>query len=259
MQLTALGLNQDQIHLSGRFPVDEEVFVDAILADLRDRGVLPTADYPKAEFEQFRDAIGHSYDHGGYHTYIFPEEARLLFAIAAIRQPRRVAVLGSYYGYWGIWAMPAVRAAGGLAWFVDVNPRVSSINAENLRRLGFLPEHAMVVTGDAVRFAEEAAGGVDLAVIDPEGDPADPRPNYRDKAIYHPVAERIIRKLAQGALAVCHNILLTNEANDPYFAEKVASYRRQYAEFLPLMERSFRSVSDYATTEGVGVYALPTG
>jgi len=251
--LMGAGLNEDQIHLSTRFPIDEEGLVDRILEDLVARGAIPSARYPKDRFVEFRSLIDHEYDHGAYETYIFPEEARLMFALAWITGPRRTAFLGSYYGYWGVWALPGIERAGGEAWFVDLDPRVNEVAACNLRRFGF--DRVRVVTQDAVEFASRFGERLDLVGLDAEGPPDHPEPSYRGKAVYHPVLGALDGRLSPRALLVCHNMLLDDVAVDPYFEAKAAKYAGEYSAFLPLAARVFDVCVEYPTTEGVGVYA----
>ncbi len=102
------GLNRDQLSLTTRFPSDEEGYVDRCLLALRDAGIISSIEYPKASFDACSIQIARTYKHGSYSTYIFPEEARLLYALAYIADGTRWAFLGSYYGYWAAWAMAGV-------------------------------------------------------------------------------------------------------------------------------------------------------
>src|SRR5882672_9330106 len=115
-------LNEDQRNLSTRFPLDGRQYVAEILDDLHAIGVITSVCYPEDEFGEYRDLVARCTGHGGRTTYIFPEEARLLFALAHLLAPLKSVFLGSYYGYWALWALPGIVAAGGRATLVDINP-----------------------------------------------------------------------------------------------------------------------------------------
>src|SRR5271154_2542998 len=83
-RMGSFGLNRDQFHLSGRFPANEEAFVDGILADLVKQGAIPSTAYDKAAFTTFRKRVMAEFDHGEFSTYIFPEEERLVYALSEI-------------------------------------------------------------------------------------------------------------------------------------------------------------------------------
>ena len=81
-------LSEDQLNLSTRFPHDERGYVAEILADLHEAGVLDSVEYPNDEFEDLRRMVAECFVHDCRTTYIFPEEARLLFAVAHLIRPR---------------------------------------------------------------------------------------------------------------------------------------------------------------------------
>jgi predicted O-methyltransferase YrrM len=254
--LLARGLTRDQIHLSGRFPDKEERAIDRFLADLAVRGVIAQPTYDKARYRAHRAEVEAGYDHEGYLTYIFPEETRLLYALAENVRPGHAVALGSYYGYWVAFALPAVRAAGGTIDLVDIDPRVCALAEKNLARFGF-QDVARVVNQDVQEYLSLRVDPIDFAILDPEGRPDDPDPERRGKSIYHPTLRSLLPRLAAGAVVVSHNILLSNSTDSPYFAEKIAHYWECYYRFWPLAQRSFQVVVDCDTTEGVAVFARP--
>ena len=79
---------------------------------------------------------GTMYDHGPFRTYIYPEEARLLFAIADILRPKAAIFLGSYYGYWARAPLAVIARHGGRAVLVDPDPQAQAVARRNLKSAG---------------------------------------------------------------------------------------------------------------------------
>jgi len=252
-ELKTKNLTEDQIHLSARFPLSEEQFVDEILASLQKQGVIQNTEYSKEAFSEYRKTIYLNYKHGKYYTFIFPEEERIIYALTQIVKPVTVVLLGSYYGYWGIWAMPAVKEVGGLAYFVDLNEEVNKIANINLENFGY-QGYFQVITQEGVDFMRQKNMRYDFAVLDAEGKANHLNPDYRGKAIYYPLIKEGIKHINDGGLFLCHNILLENYLTDPYFENKIAKNFQEYAKFLPFVNKSFKFSLNYSTTEGIGVY-----
>ena len=252
-ELRSKDLTEDQIHLSSRFPLNEAQFVDEILAELKNQGVIKTTEYSKKAFSEYRKTIYSNYNHGKYYTFIFPEEERIMYALTQIVKPSTVILLGSYYGYWGIWAMPAVKEVGGLAYFVDLNDDVNKIANINLQNFGY-QGHFEVITQEGVDFMKQKKTRYDLAVLDAEGNANHPNSDYRGKAVYYPLIKEGIKHIYNGGFALCHNILLKNFLADPYFKLKIAKNLREYEKFLPFVKENFPFALEYNTTEGIGVY-----
>jgi predicted O-methyltransferase YrrM len=255
--LLAHGLTEDQIHFAFRYPRDEEALVDRILIELLDRGALQRVDYDKAAFREHLARM-RRYDHDCYQTYIYPEEARLVFALADIVRPQHIVALGSYYGWWALWAAPALAKNGGRAVLVDVNPVSNAIAESNLIKLGFA-SFTEVVNCDAIEYLCSNGQEFDFVLLDAEGSPDDARPEYRDKAIYNPIVSALLPHLAQQSVLVCHNILLDNlMMTDPYLRSRSRSYRSQYGQFLNVVDQIFSVRLNCPTTEGIGVYIKRT-
>ena len=254
--LEKLGLDEDQIHLSSRLAHDEVSKVDGILYDLKGAGVIDSVEYPKQEFDAYRQQVYESYDHGQYSTYIFPDEERLLYALAHILQPKSTVFLGSYYGYWGIWAMPGIQKGGGKACFLDVNPDVNALAERNYTEMGFAA-HTEFLTKDGIGFCESTSQSFDLVVLDAECPKDHPNPEFRGKGIYGPLTRAVLPKLQPGATMVTHNILLENTISDSYFENKIKKNQLQLASYLDITMSQFAFSKGYNTTEGTGVYKMP--
>ncbi|MDX8053968.1 class I SAM-dependent methyltransferase [Lentzea sp. BCCO 10_0798] len=250
--LSELGLNLDKQSLSTRFPPDDHACVTNVLAALAKNGLIADTDYPVDEFEDFAELVSKKWDHGDRTTFIFPEEARLMFALAHRTRPRNAVFLGSYYGYWAVWALPAVAAAGGRVTLVDIDPDVMALAERNIAELGY--SHLVdFVVADATEYARTLSD-VDLCVLDAEGPLDAPDPDLRDKAIYYPHTRAISHALPQGALLVAHNVLLQNLTDNAYFAGRIANNEAQYARWTAYLDEHYDVHQVFPTSEGVGVY-----
>lgn len=246
------GLNLDQMSLSTRFPKDEEQFVDDVLAELHAHGLISGTQYPKADFSEFKAHVEQSWDHGGRITYIFPEEARLLFALAHILEGLTWLFGGSYYGYWAIWAAPGIAAHGGNLTLVDIDEEVMNLAARNFDLL--LPSvDARFSTADATAELADA-NTVDVFVLDAEGPKDHPDPELRDKAIYAPIMRANSSTLKPGGLLVAHNMLLDNHSDSTYFAQKMVHNQDQYIGFEAHLSERYDRRFLVKSSEGIGIY-----
>lgn len=254
-QLTTAGLNEDQIHLSSRFPMNEERVVDEILNDLLQRKIISSVDYPKAQFKRLEQEILEHFDHGSYTTYIFPEEARLLYALTYITKPKVMVFLGSYYGYWAIWAASLLKEIDGCAYLIDVDSKVLALADKNMKQFN-LDSVVHLINEDALQFLAREKIAHDFLVVDPEGPKVGDDPDLLDKAIYYPMLKAAHPYLDKNGIVLCHNILLDNPVKeDRYFAQKIEYNYNQFTKFLPFMKENYDAGVWYDTTEGVGVFA----
>jgi len=252
-ELLGAGLNQDQIHLSTRFAINAEQAVDSLLQQLRTTQIIPCVDYPKNEFELFWEKVHREFDHTHRLTYIFPEEARLLYALTHILQPLSLLFLGSFYGYLAIWAMPALAAVNGRAYLFDVDEHVLHLAEKNMRHFGFAA-YAHSIHENAITYMMRQPIAHDMAVLDAEGPKTGPHPDLLDKAIYYPIIKTSTPALVKNGVVLCHNILTSHALPDPYYASKVAYHRQQFKKFLPYMQQHYSLQAELLTTEGIGIY-----
>lgn len=255
--LTEFGLSIDEVRFASRYPRDEEQKVDEWLGVLFDNGLLPNKDYDKRAFNLFSKRMDGEFVHAGNRTFIYPEEARLVYAVTSILQPGRTAVLGSFYGWWAFWALPAIRESGGSLLMVDTKREVCELASLNLKVLGF-QDVAEVVHGDAIGVLAQARDPLDFILLDAEGDCQEPRLSHRGKAVYGPILQALISKLSLNAVVVCHNILCDELCQwDDYLAQKRKTYDETYQQFHSLTDRTFDVSTHLDSTEGVGVYGRP--
>ncbi|MGW0635016.1 O-methyltransferase [Nocardia salmonicida] len=251
-ELLALGLNRDKQNLSTRFPHDDHACVQEILGELAETGIVSGAEYPAEEFERYAARVATEFDHAGRITFIFPEESRLMFALAHQLRPRHAVFLGSYYGYWATWALPAIAESGGRVTLVDIDPDVMALAERNIAALGFGSLVEFVVA-DAAACAGTLRD-VDLCVIDAEGPLNAADPDQRGKAIYYPHTCAVGPALTDGALLVAHNVLLTNLTENRYFAGRIADNETQFTKWSGHLADNYGVHRRFATSEGIGIY-----
>ncbi|MEV7021965.1 class I SAM-dependent methyltransferase [Kitasatospora sp. NPDC093558] len=137
-------------------------------------------------------------------THLTPLAARILYAVAALHRPRRIAVLGCYAGNLLGWVAgpgfgPAAGYEGVTAVGLDVDAEAVGLAEENLRRAGY-HSGARAVCADAYDASALAAEGPwDLLLLDVD------EPGAR-KAGYHRVLERWAPYLAPGAVVIAHDV-----------------------------------------------------
>jgi len=180
----------------------EEVAVVAdALAFLRDADVLPEADYDRKRFEAFRRGVGDGLEIPW--TAICPRMQRLIWAINAIRRPRRMVAAGVFCGF--TFLCNAGAAAGPGAVYeaedlvgVEIKPDEAARAERNVRRID--PTGcAHIVAADAVAFCRDYEGPIDLLYLDADGTAE------TGKGVYLDILEAALPKLSSGALVLAHN------------------------------------------------------
>ncbi len=253
-ELIEAGLNEDQIHLATRFSLNDEETVDAILNDLKNRDIIESTDYPKDYYSHIMADITSNFKHASYLTYIFPEEARLLFALTYIKSPKVMVFLGSYYGYWAIWAAFLLKKQNGMAYLIDIDKDALQLARKNMKHFA-LEKAIELVHQDGIHFMQTEKIAHDFLVIDPEGPKTSPDPDLLDKAIYYPMARAAHPYLKKNGIVLCHNILLNHTlSSDNYFKKKIQYNHDQFKKFLPFMREHYSAYNWYDTTEGTGIF-----
>ena len=247
------GLNEDQIHLSTRFPLSNEQIVDFILDDLQQRDMISSVDYPKQAFAALQAQVAAEFVHDIYSTCIFPEEARLLYALTHIRKPKVMMFLGSYYGYWAVWSAAILKETGGTIYLVDTDTRALALTEINMKKFNF-DSAVRYINEDAIQYMAREKISHDFLVINSEGPKQGPDPDLLQKAIYYPMIKTAHPYLAKSGLVLCHNILLNHPIEDAYFEMKISQNQTQFGKFLPFMLENYQAGVWYDTTAGVGVF-----
>ncbi|NER36598.1 MAG: hypothetical protein F6J93_21870 [Oscillatoria sp. SIO1A7] len=250
------GIAAGDFPFASRFPANTAQFVRNVLEDLHIRGWLPSSNYDEAGYSAYEQKTENHFWHGNQATYIAAEEARLVYALCNILQPQKVAFLGSYYGYWAHWALPNIQAAGGRAWLVDIDADVSAIAQKNIDQFGF-GDKAEVVVEDAIAFCQSSPENFDMVVIDAECPCDHPNPSYRGKAVYLPILQAVLPKMAPGSALVFHNIIFRHFHKSAFFDSVMSRNRQELDSLLSLLEERTKVFLEYESTEGVGIGFLP--
>ncbi len=229
------------------YPPDFDASADAILESLVADGILPAL--PDAPFDEFRARMRADYDHNTRRTSIHPDDARLAYFISMAVQPKRLLVVGSYYGYWAVWAMPGVAAASGHAVLVDPDREVSALAERNFDALGYgacSTVHAKV----AEDVFPDIEPGLNLVLLDAAGSGDHPDPAYHGKGIYGFLVEPIYELMRDGALLVVHNDAPHDASPDGDGDEREPELDR----FHTFCREHFRNHRVPDTVAGFGVY-----
>lgn len=248
-------VSEHELHLTLQSPVDETLFVETALNSLRNAGAIADAGYDTAAFDRFRARMECDYSHAGNETFIFPEEERLAFALTNIFKPKRIFFLGSFYGYWAMWALSALGGPDSLVYLVDIDEDVQAVAHDNAERFGFRG-HVRVVNADVEEFLASSNEAFDMAFLDADGpfDAADP--DYRGKSIYYPHIRALFPRLKPSSVVVCHNIFLTAQVKDSVLTREISEHKAALEKFLNFIASNFRIERTIPSTKGIGVYVV---
>ncbi|MBN1917925.1 MAG: class I SAM-dependent methyltransferase [Verrucomicrobia bacterium] len=237
--LARLGGDEHLFWVAKRYPPDFDAASDAILASLVTDGFLDAI--PDAPYDEYRAHVRAAYDHDTRHTSIHPDDARLAYFISMAVRPKRLLAVGSYYGYWAVWAMPGVAGAQGHAVLVDPDREVSALAERNFRALGY-GDRTDVRAEPAEEVLPSIEPGLDLVLLDAADSGEHPDPSYHGKGIYGFVIEDIHERMRDGALLVVHNDMPPEDHD--------AGLER----FHTFCTKGFRKGVVTDTPEGVGIY-----
>ncbi|MFM9448274.1 O-methyltransferase [Streptomyces acidiscabies] len=192
-----------------------DALADRMLGHCAQRGILPAATVDLwPGYHRLRSRLYDTFTVPD--THLTPLAARLLYGVAALHRPRRLAVLGCYAGNLLGWLAgpgfgPDARYDGVHAIGLDTDAQAVALATQNLRVAGYRAQ-AAAVCADAYAAADFAGQGPwDLVLIDVD------EPGAR-KAGYHRVLERWAPHLAPGAVVVAHDV------RHPAFAQDLAGY-----------------------------------
>ena len=224
-----------------KIPLDEKAPANSIFKYLIDNKIIPTCDSMYDGFDEYRQHIRKNYDHKDFFTCIFPEDERLIYAAAQVKQPKEAFVAGSYYGYIAVWAMKTVAENGGMCVLSDINKEVCNLAEKNFEKLGYSSNSAICCEG-AENLLANRTTPIDMLILDPTGHWDDPRPEYRGKNVYAVCLKAAKHLLQKGSMIVVHNM----SYKDPELASLVKE----------LQAIGARGTA-YETYNGVGVYVMP--
>ncbi len=248
----ALGGPRNLRLLASRYPSDFDRHADEILAEWMSKGLV--SETPSNEpLEDLRERMSSRFSFGEFTTYIHPDEARLAYLVSMARPPKRLVVIGSYFGYWAIWAMPGVEKADGKAMLIDPNPEVCALAEGNFKSMGY-GDRTTVRADKAEDILDEMLEEIDLVLLDAAGSFQHPDPAYRGKGIYAFMVEGVFSRMRDGGLMAVHNDYLAdvgvNKLSKPFVDRSV----EQLARFHEFCDSHFKKSHVAATPDGFGLY-----
>ena len=258
-QRTALvnaGIPAADVDFAKRYPGAIEAFVSHTYQCDTLQGLLTLPIDWTAPCHNTARTLQASFEHAGSTTYIYPEEGYLLQTLAQAFTAKRAIFLGSYYGYWAAWAMPAIQAAGGSAVLLDPDERCCDLARRNLTKL--YPDAAIEVvcsTGQdyLANYDRHQDGAFDFVVLDAELPSDYPDEHLRGKGLYFALLESVLPHLADASLLVCHNILLQDTTGSDVMRAAVERNRKELTPFLSLVSDTYQFFTEIQSTEGMGV------
>jgi len=192
--------------------------VIAMLEDFKAQCGFADINYGEKEFRNYYDIIHPNYEDGGFGTAIFPEDELFMYAAAKLTSPKTMFMAGSYFGYWAIWAMEAIKANGGIATLSDINPDVMRVAEANMAKFGF-SDNVVCTTDDAEKLLLSSDEPIDLLALDATGAWNDPRPTHRGKILYSTLLAAARHRLHMGSIIVIHNLERDLEGLAPLIAQ----------------------------------------
>ena len=238
--------------LASRYPRDMVGHVLEMFADLRGRGVVE-GEPDEAGLREFWDLLRSQYDHGEKRTFIQPNEGGLAYVISMAKPAKHMVTIGSYYGYWAIWAMPGVAAGGGDAALIDPNPDVCALAERNFETLGYRAR-TRVLNAKAQDVMDDLPDGIDLVLLDADGGREHSDPAYHGKGIYALFAEMVFPKMAEGALLLAHNDYRLPVGVNPLSRPYIERQAERLERFHTFCDAHFREGAVLDTPDGLGVY-----
>lgn len=191
--------------IRGRRPT----FVNRALRGFVARDILSAATYDSGYYATLATEIRDSFEHGPFRTYIYPEEARLLFAIADIARPSSAIFLGSYYGYWAYASIAAIASHGGKVVLVDPDPVAQAVAQRNIAKASF-QNAVTIITKTGEDYLDSIDAEFDFVVLDAEGPRDHADPDQRGKAVYAPLIRHALPHMPYDSYLICHNILFND-------------------------------------------------
>jgi len=221
-------------------PPDDKMPAEKIIGYLVNNNIIKSSENMYDGFDEYRKWIRENYDHGENVTFIYPEDEKLLYAVAKLTQPKNVFIGGSYYGYFIIWAMKTIKENNGKVVLSDVDGEVCELAKKNFDKLGF-GDITEVCCENAEILLKNRTEPIDMLILDATGRHDDPRPEYRGKRIYGALLREAKHLLSKGSVIVIHNM----EPENPEMKMLVDELR------------SINAVGEnYDTYNGLGVYIL---
>lgn len=183
-------------------PIEAEIeVVNGALDTLCEAGILPHTQYDPGKFLAHRAAVPQLPETDW--TAITPRMQRLLYAVNAITQPKRMIAAGIFWG--NTFLSNAGAAVGPGACYravdlvgVEIKPELAAKAERNVCSIDPTGV-ARIVAADAVEFVRNYDGPIDLLYLDADG------AGGRGKGVYLDILEAGCEKMPPGAIVLAHN------------------------------------------------------
>ena len=195
--------------------VSESEVVRSIYEWLKQLEIIPEEDgfHDDGVFEMFRKDVKEKFDMPG--TSITPVMERLLYMLSAIKKPKRVLGLGTYYGYALVWAIGAscgnaktYTAEGIYGIDIDANAiEQAKANFAKLEHSG----HIEFQLKDGFDAIKELEGPFDYVYVDVDN-------RELGKGIYLDLLAGVYEKIEKGGWVLAHDTCV------PPFAKQLREY-----------------------------------
>jgi len=196
-------------------PEEKEIeIVDDVLRTLVEAGILPRRMYDKEKVLAHREAVAEWFEIPW--TAITPRLQRLIYAINAIVQPRRMIAAGIFCGNTFISNAGAAVGPGKVydaedLVGVEIVPSEAERAEKNMRKIDPTGE-ARIVVADAVDVVRHYRHPIDLLYLDADGD------EERGKGIYLDILKAAKPWLHPGSVVLAHNSVNCTERLRNYLA-----------------------------------------
>lgn len=192
----------------GRSPLEEEI-VDAALEMLVSLRLVPSdVVYDKEAFGKFRGEVKRTFR--GSWTTITPVMERLMYMLTAVKKPRRLVELGSFWGNTLAWfAGPCIgrdtEFEAEKIYGVEINPEMAELARKNFAGLANC-EAVELVGEDAATALERIDGPIDFLYLEAKDDD--------NKSGYLEFLRQAYDKLPRGAWVIAHDTTAYDHQED---------------------------------------------
>jgi predicted O-methyltransferase YrrM len=194
--------------------VAEDETVRSILAWLKQAGIVPEhATYDEEAFAALKLEVKETFAMPG--SSITPVMERLLYMLSAVKRPRRVIGLGTYYGNALVWAIGASLGSGKVyeaekVYGIDIDAEATERAEANLHKLPHT-DHIELMAEDGLTAVERLDGPFDYVYLDVES-------KELGKGLYLDPLKGLYDKIEIGGWVLAHDTMV------PPFAKQFEEY-----------------------------------
>jgi predicted O-methyltransferase YrrM len=185
-------------------PGHEEIIVDAALAYLKERGLVPAAaGYDKTALAELRSAVAEEFTRSDW-TSITPVMERMLFMLTSVKKPSVMIELGCFWGNTLAWfAGPCLGTKPGFVpqkvYGIDIDARAIEMARKNFSAL-VTPPGLEIICEDARHTLTKLDGPFDLVYIEAS------TPGVPDKGVlYLSLLQQVYDRLPRGTWVIAHD------------------------------------------------------